>query len=136
MVHTLAQDDVIAAAVNLVPHIEAARDELEARRHVPSSLAKEMTDAGLFQLHLPRTVGGPEHPPLTAFRVVEELSKVDGSVGWCAMIAGSGSLLAGWLRPEVARDLFGQPPDLRMAGSIRPEGRAYPTDGGYRVQGQ
>ncbi len=136
MVHTIPQDDMIASAVNLIPHIEACRDELETLRHLPPSLAKAMTHAGIFQLHLPRTMGGPEHPPLTAFRVVEELSKVDGSVGWCAMIAGSGSLLAGWLRPEVGRALFGHPPDLRMAGSIRPEGRAYPAAGGYRVQGQ
>lgn len=136
MVQTLPQDDVLAAAVALVPHIHAVRDELEALRHVPPSLAKSMTTAGLFQLHLPRSMGGQEHPPLTAFRVVEELSKADGSVGWCAMIAGSGSLLAGWLHPEVGRELFGEPPDLRMAGSIRPEGRAYPVNGGYRVRGQ
>ncbi len=136
MAQTIPQDDVIAAAVNLASRIEACRDELEAIRHLPSALAKEMTHAGLFQLHLPREIGGPEHSPLTVFRVVEELSKVDGSVGWCSMIAGSGSLLAGWLPPEVGRELFGQPPDLRMAGSIRPEGQAYPVSGGYRVRGQ
>ncbi len=136
MVHTIPQDDMIASAVNLIPHIEACRDELETLRHLPPSLAKAMTHAGIFQLHLPRTMGGPEHPPLTSFRVVEELSKVDGSVGWCAMLAGSGSLLAGWLRPEVGRELLGHPPDIRMAGSIRPEGRAYPVADGYRVQGQ
>ena len=130
------QEDVVASAINLIPHIEASRDEIEALRHLPPTLAKAMTQAGLFQLHLPRAIGGPEHSPLTAFRVVEELSKVDGSVGWCVMIAGSGSLLAGWLSPEVGRDLFGHPPDLRMAGSIRPEGQAYPVDGGYRVKGQ
>ena len=43
--------------------------------------------AGIYQMYLPRSMGGPETPPLTAFRVVEELSKADGSVGWCAMIA-------------------------------------------------
>ena len=40
-----------------------------------------MRDAGLFQLHACRELGGPELPPLTGFQVIEELSKADGSVG-------------------------------------------------------
>ena len=128
-------DDLITAAVELTPLIRDMRQELDATRHLPASLARKMADAKLFQLHVPRSIGGPELPPLTAFRIVEELSKVDGSVGWCAMIAGAISVSTGWLAPDVARKLFGQPPDVRLAGSIRPEGRAYPVEGGYRVQG-
>jgi alkylation response protein AidB-like acyl-CoA dehydrogenase len=128
-------DDVVAAAINLAPQIRAARDELEEIRRVPPSLVQALADAGLLQLPLPRSMGGLELPPLTAFRAIEELSKIDGSVGWCAMIATAGSLFAGWLRPEVGRALCGQPPDLRLAGSLRPQGHAYPVDGGYRVRG-
>jgi alkylation response protein AidB-like acyl-CoA dehydrogenase len=94
-----------------------------------------IADAGLFRLYLPQAMGGLELPPLTVFRVIEELSKADGSVGWCTMIATAGSLFSGWLRPDVGRALFGQPPDVRIAGSLRPEGQAYPVDGGYRIRG-
>jgi len=128
--------DVVAAATALAPHIRAVRDELESQRRVPPALAEAIARAGLLQLYLPRNMGGPELAPLTAFRVIEELSRVDGSVGWCTMIAGALSLFTGWLRADVGRTLFGQPPDIRMAGSMRPEGRAYPVDGGYRVQGR
>ena len=137
MRHTVSvTDDVVAAAVNLAPVIRAARDELEAIRHMPASLAQAMADAGLLQLYLPRAMGGPELPPLTAFRAIEALSKVDGSVGWVAMIASTVSLFTGWLPTDVGRAMFGQPPDVRIAGSIRPEGKAYAVDGGYRVQGR
>ena len=68
--------------------------------------------------------------------MIEEISKVDGSVGWCTMIASSESLLSGWLHKDIARTMFGQPPDVRLAGSLRPEGRAYPVDGGYRIRGR
>lgn len=137
MRHTVhVTDDVVAAAINLEPAIRAARDELEAIRHVPPSLAQAMAAAGLFQLYLPRAMGGPELPPLTAFHVIEALSKVDGSVGWVAMIASTVSLFTGWLPTDVGRAMFGQPPDVRIAGSIRPEGKAYVVDGGYRVQGR
>jgi alkylation response protein AidB-like acyl-CoA dehydrogenase len=128
--------DPLAATLDLLPQVRAARDELESIRHMPSALARTIGDAGLFQLYLPRAIGGAETPPLTTFRVIEELSKVDGSVGWCVMIANSVSLFTGWLAPDVGRDLFGQPPVVRMAGSVRPEGRARAVDGGYRVSGQ
>jgi alkylation response protein AidB-like acyl-CoA dehydrogenase len=128
-------DDVVAAATNLVPRIRVARGEGEATRRVPSTLAEAVAAAGLFQLHLPRSMGGPELPPLTAFRVIEELSKADGSVGWCTMIATAVSVFAGWLPAEVGRALCGQPPGLRVAGSLRPQGQASPVEGGYRVRG-
>ena len=128
--------DPLAAALDLVPQVRAARDELEELRHVPSALAQAIGDAGLFQLYLPRAVGGAQVPPLTTFRVIEELSKAEGSVGWCVMIANSVTLFTGWLAPDVAREMFGQPPVVRMAGSVRPEGKARVVDGGYRVTGQ
>ena len=128
-------DDVITAALRLVPCIHAAREEGEATRRVPPALAEALAAAGLFQMHLPHSMGGPELPPLTAFRVIEALSKADGSVGWCTMIATALSLFAGWLPVDVGRDLCGQPADLRVAGSLRPQGKAYPVEGGYRVRG-
>ncbi len=127
--------DAVAAAINLAPHIRTVREELEVTRRVPPHLVQAIADAGLFRLYLPQAMGGPELPPLTVFRVIEELSKADGSVGWCTMIATAGSLFSGWLPTDVGRVLFGQPPDVRIAGSLRPEGQAYPVDGGYRVRG-
>jgi hypothetical protein len=36
----------------------------------------------------------------------------------------------------VGITLFGQPPDARLAGSLRPEGRSRMVEGGYRVSGR
>jgi len=128
--------DAVAAAIGLAPHIRAVREELETRRRVPPSLVQAIKDAGFFCPYLPHALGGLELPPLTVFRIIEEISKVDGSVGWCTMIASSESHLSGWLRTDVARAMFGQPPDVRLAGSLRPEGQAYLVDGGYRIHGR
>jgi indole-3-acetate monooxygenase len=135
MSHPLPHD-VVARALNLAPYIRAMRDELESTRRLPPPLVQALAEAGLFHLHLPASMGGPELPPLTTFRVIEELSKVDGSVGWCAMIANAACFFASRLRTEIGRELFGQPPDPRIAGSLRPEGKASLVDGGYRVQGR
>jgi alkylation response protein AidB-like acyl-CoA dehydrogenase len=132
----LALPDVLAAAIDLAPAVRAARDDAERLRQTPPALAEAITRAGIYQMYLPRSMGGPETPPLVAFRVVEELSKVDGSVGWCAMIATALSLNAGRLPAEVGRELAGTPADYRGAGSARPGGRAWAADGGYRVTGR
>ena len=128
-------DDVVAAAINLGPNIQAAREEGE-NILCATCPAEALAAAGLFQMYLPRSMGGPELPPLTVFRAIEEVSKVDGSVGWCAMIATGVLAFAGWLPAEVGRALCGQPPDLRVAGSLRPQGQATPVEGGYRVRGR
>ena len=128
--------DAVAAAVHLAPHIRAVREELETTRRMPGSLVQAIHDAGLFCPYLPHALGGLELPPLTVFRVIEEISKVDGAVGWCTMIASGVSFFSGWLHPDIGRALFGQPPDVRVAGSLRPEGQAYLVDGGYRIRGR
>ncbi len=128
--------DIVAAAMRMAPAVRAASTEAEQIRQTPPELAAEITRAGIYQMYLPRSMGGPETPPLTAFRVVEELSKADGSVGWCAMIATALSMNVGRLPADVGRELAGTPADYRGAGSARPGGRAWEVPGGYRVTGR
>ena len=128
--------DLVAAATALRPQIVAARDEMDRHHRLPPSLVSAMDDAGLFRTYVPRTLGGPENDPLTAFRAVEQLSMADGSAGWCSFIAGAICLYSGWLETSVARDMFGDPSTLRGAGSFRPLGTARVVDGGYVATGQ
>jgi alkylation response protein AidB-like acyl-CoA dehydrogenase len=128
--------DVVAAAKQLVPLVLAAREEGERTRRVPPRVAKALAASGLFQMFLPRSMGGPELPPLTVFHAIEEISKADGSIGWCTMIASGVSLAMGWLPVDVGRQFCGEPADLRAAGSLRPLGRAYRVNNGYRVRGR
>ena len=128
--------DPVAAAKALAPQIRAAKDEIQSRCTLPDSLAEAMTQVGLFQLFVPRVIGGPETDPITAFRAVEELSKADGSVGWCSFVASAVSIYAGWIPADLGRGLFGQPLDIRVAGSFRPTGQAKAVDGGYQIGGR
>jgi indole-3-acetate monooxygenase len=130
------QNEIIAAARNLRPLIVAAREEGERLRRVPPHIVDALAGAGLLQMYLPRSMGGPEVPYLTAFQAVEELSQADGSIGWCTTIATNVSLVMGWLPVEVGREFCGHSANFRAAGSIRPQGRAHVVDGGYRVEGR
>lgn len=129
-------DEILAAAKNLRSLIVAARDQGERMRRVPPHIVDALAGAGLLQMYLPRSMGGPEVPYLTAFQAIEEISRADGSMGWCATIATNVSLVMGWLPVEVGRSLCGHPANFRAAGSIRPQGRAHMVDGGYRVEGR
>lgn len=127
--------DLLAATTALLPLIRESRDEIEGQRRVSESVVQGMADAGIFKAFYPRSLGGLEVDPMTLMEVVEEISRVDGSVGWCAMITSGAGWLAGGLKHQVAAELFGQPPDIRLAGTIIPRGEALPVDGGYRVSG-
>ena len=135
MVETVSQE-VVAAAQALGPLIRSMQEESESTRRLPEPVVSAMNDAGLFQLFLPRTLGGPEVDPCTSYLAVEEISKVDGSAGWCSMLSSAAALMLGSVRTEVAKRLLEVPSQFRFAGSFRPDGEARIVDGGYRVSGR
>ncbi|HBK07164.1 MAG TPA: hydroxylase [Acetobacteraceae bacterium] len=131
-----APTDIIATARGLAPLVLAAREEAEQTRRLPPHVADAFAAGGLFQMALPRSMGGLELPPLTAFHVIEEISKADGSAGWCVMVANAIAAFMALMPVEVGRHFAGQPANFRAAGSLRPMGKAFAVEGGYRVKGQ
>ena len=70
-------------------------------------------------------------------QVVEELSTVDGAVGWLAGVGGSvNAIVSGWVSADVGRTVFCMDPIGFIAGAGAPTGTARPTDGGYLVSGR
>ena len=131
-----ATHSFIDAAMSLAPHIAAAREELDLERHIPDHLAKLVDEAGVYRLFLPASMGGPQLHPITAYRVIEEVSRVEASVGWCGLLSNGGALFTGNFTPSTAERMFGNPPDFRCAGSFRPLGETRPVPGGFRVSGR
>jgi len=127
--------DLAIAAKGLIAPVRAAREDCERLRRIPVAVVEALAEVGLLQMYLPRAMGGPEVAPLVAFRAIEAISSVSGSIGWCTMIATAVSNSLGWLDVDVGRLIAGTPADARLAGSIRPQGRARPVDGGYRING-
>ncbi len=126
---------IMAAVRALEPHIRSVAEAMETDRCLPPSLVQAMKEAGIFRMAVARAYGGLELPPALQVRVIEELSRFDGSVGWCAMIGGAAGYLGGFLAPPVARRLFGHIDGI-AAGQVAPMGRADVVAGGYRVTGR
>src|SRR4051812_17683077 len=85
-----AEEAYVEAARRLVPAIAAAAPSIEAERRLGADLVRQLTDAGLFRMLVPASLGGGEAHPLTFARVLEEIAQADGSTAWC-LGQGAGS---------------------------------------------
>jgi len=128
-------DRLIEAARALRSEIDAVRDELDRQRRLPPTLVEAMRSAGMFTLWLPRTLGGPALHVIDFIKIIEELARFDGSVGWCATNGAGYSRLAGYLPSSVAAEIFEGGRSV-LAGTLNPTGKAVAVAGGYRVTGR
>src|SRR5262247_3326588 len=96
----------IEAARALKSEIDPVRDELDRQRRLPPALVEAMRSAGMFSLWLPRTLGGPALDVIDFIKVIEELARFDGSIGWCATNAAGYSRFAGYLSSSVGAEIF------------------------------
>jgi alkylation response protein AidB-like acyl-CoA dehydrogenase len=125
---------LLAAVHRLKPLVDASRDRFDTERQLPVELVDALKEARIFSMWVPRTLGGQELDPLSFLTVVEALARLDGSLGWCAVISAGYAWLSGMLNERFARDVFaGQ---AVLAGTLNPTGHAIRTDGGYRVSGR
>ena len=129
-------DAVVRGAFAIAPLLREHAREAEQLRTMPRAVVDACAAAGLFSLALPQSLGGLECDPLTTIRVIEELSRADGSGGWTVMI-GNTSAFTAWLDPEVARGILAANPRAPMAGLLMPAGAAVPDGtGGFIVTGR
>ncbi|MBV9824312.1 MAG: acyl-CoA dehydrogenase family protein [Alphaproteobacteria bacterium] len=120
---------------DLAGMIRAAGDEIEKMQRLPASLLDAMHEARLFRMLLPRVVDGDAIEPSAYVRAVEEAARADGSVGWCLSIANSTGLIAAFMKPQIAREIWGDPRAVVAWGPPN-DSRATAVPGGYRVSGR
>jgi alkylation response protein AidB-like acyl-CoA dehydrogenase len=131
----MSETEFLAAARRLEPSVVELRDQFDRDRQLPPGLVDQLHAANLFRMWLPRAIGGAELPPLEFLAVIEELSRQDGSLGWCTVIPAGYARLAGALRENVARTIFGTGMGV-LVGTLNPTGKAVAVPGGYRVTGR
>lgn len=127
--------EFLTSARRLEPMVMELRGQFDQDRQLPGRLIDELSAANLFRMWLPRAIGGAELPPLQFLSVIEELSRQDGSLGWCTVIPAGYGRLAGALEEDVARTIFGTGKGV-LAGTLNPTGKAVAVPGGYRVTGR
>ena len=130
-----ANHEMIEAVRDLAPAVTDWGEEIDRERRLPDPLVEQLRAARVFEMYVPRSVGGPEVHPLTAFTVAEELARRDGSVGWCAQVAAAVTVFLAWIDPAGLAEMIHHSGTLHLAGSARPLGHAEPVEGGYLATG-
>ena len=122
-------------AHSLEPLIRLHADALEEGR-VPQPLIEALYEAGVFKTMLPREVGGLEVEPVEWLRMIEELARINASVGWVAFInSGVGLTFLDPERFERFRVRGGG--RLILAMNLgRLGGKAVRVEGGYTISGR
>ncbi len=103
---------------------------------VPQATVDALVEAGLHAVMTPRAVGGSEAPVVEAIDVFAEISRADGSAGWCLMAnAATVAFFGAWAPDDFANTLFADGVPL-TAGQFAPNGVATPEGDGYRITGK
>ena len=139
---------LLAAIARIRPILEADAEANDAGAALAWSSVAALYREGLLSLKAPRALGGPEVDPLLYLELVDELSYINPSAGWCAFINATSTAWLGAFLPDagVAR-IFGN--DRRSgrsnggggkmpiaSGAVIPRGLGTPAPGGWRVSGR
>lgn len=132
-VATTTLDGLLGRVRELEPLIREYAPRAERERRLAQPVSEALRDAGCYRLFRPRSRGGLELDPVSAFRVIEELSRIDSAAGWNVALANA-SELGAWFSDETTAEVFGS--RTVMAGAFFPPRRAVPVEGGYRLSGR
>jgi alkylation response protein AidB-like acyl-CoA dehydrogenase len=128
---------LLDAVERIRPTVAAGADEAERLRTLPPATVAALRDTGLLGLKLPAVLGGAEADPVTQIDVIEALTTVDASAGWCLMVgATTGALPGVFLGDEAVATIFAGGTMPLAAGCYMPTGHAVAAPGGFLVSGR
>lgn len=129
-------ETLLEKARELGPIIRQHADEAERRRRLSRPVVDALVEARMFQLFLPRSLGGLETDPITTARVIEELSTFDSVAGWAIML-NSNQFFACRLPTEGIEEIYGSGEAQNFAAAaFNPPMTATVVDGGYLLNGR
>ncbi len=126
--------DPVATVHALARELGARRREHEQRGQLSAIGVDAIRSARMLDGLLPKELGGLELPPLTYLEVIEALAAADPATGWCAMTAATSTLLAPYVDPEVAAQIWHDKSPF-LAGVFAPSGKVTLARDGVRLAG-
>jgi indole-3-acetate monooxygenase len=130
-------DTLLETAHALRDVVRTCQDEIERELRIPQPLVRQLREAGLYRMVIPRSLGGLQVDVMTFLRAAELMAEADGSVGWNLGNNAVGQLIALSLPEQGVAEIFANGPDAIVAGTAVPGGgTAVAVEGGYRVSGR
>jgi len=117
--------------------ILAEASKAEEVRHMTDLCYAKLHKDGFFHMMTPQILGGSELSWSDGLAVAESLAQIDGSTGWCLMVAGVIHGSCGSLLVEKGKDkIFSPGTAINIAGQGIPRGTASRVDDGYLIKGE
>jgi alkylation response protein AidB-like acyl-CoA dehydrogenase len=127
--------EALHAARELLPLIQAVREDTERARCLAPPLADALRAARLGRLALPAELAGHAASPVEILDVLELLASREASAAWIVWNNTLPCYFGRFLTPEARAEIFGDPQWL-YASSTRPSGRASVRGEGFSVSGR
>ena len=103
----IAKTPMLDRIAAMKDRLRAAGDEAQQLRHLPAWASKEMAAQGLYRYALPLELGGENLRAREQIEIIEAVSAIDGSVGWCTQISSEiNALVIRRMDPALAHHIF------------------------------
>ena len=128
---------LLDAVTSIAEVLTASAAASEAARTLAPAAVRALEESGLLALKLPAALGGAEADPVTQIDVIEAVSALDASAGWCLMVGATTVAMPGvYLGDDALATVFAGGRIPRAAGCYMPTGHAVESPGGYRITGR
>jgi alkylation response protein AidB-like acyl-CoA dehydrogenase len=128
------KEEAIERARALWPRIRARAKQVDSDRYVPEETIRELNEAGLFGVVMPRALGGSELGFETLVKATVEIASACGSSGWVYGVLAGHSWLINLFPIEAQREIYQNPAAL-ISTLFRFSGQVTAVPGGYRLTG-
>lgn len=128
--------DLVGRISALAPSFRARVPATEARRAVPRESIDELRDAGMARLMVPREHGGSDGKVRQVVEATSAAAYGCPSTGWLAGLMADMPHVVGLFPPAAQDAVWAGGPDVLIACTVMPTGRAERVEGGYRLSGR
>lgn len=131
-----SRKEIVQRVADIVPVLRAKAQWGEQNRRLADEVVDAMIDAGVVRLLVPSQYGGYEADAQTVVDVGIQLGRGDGSAAFCATAWWAQCWAVAHFPDHVQDEIFGPSPDVRICGTLVPNGKGEITNDGVVVSGE
>jgi len=132
----ISSNQILDSISDIAPVLSQHVEDEEKIGRLSAPVVDALRAGGFFKLFLPRSLGGLEVDPLTMAKIVEGVARHNTAAGWSLMVANTTLPMLSRIPEEGIEEIFGNNPDVLVAGSVHPPMMATRTEGGYLINGR
>jgi alkylation response protein AidB-like acyl-CoA dehydrogenase len=136
MTDTTTTPELLERARSLEPLFKEHAQWGDQNGRLHDEVVEALHENRIFGMWVPRELGGSELDPISAMKLVDQLTYSDASTGWVTMAASLAIGTGGaYLGRQAVDEIFGGERFPVIAGQGTRPGNAVPTDGGFLLSG-